>query len=177
MVARRGKLLRHQSIFSNWCRTPVIIIAVVFVIVGFLAVQPAKAARPSEAMATIFGEVTWKDMYDNLHPLSWARVTFDDGVNPPVSTSSMDGWYSMIVPAGTYVITVAPTSDFAPATVSGVVLTPGSSTMVCFNLELTPRQIPEMPTAVQPLALVGLLFVLAVAVRRINAQRMMIRPA
>lgn len=99
-----------------------------------------------------------------MRPISWARIETIDG---QYSATSMDGFYELVLPSGTFVIRViAPGYAEQMATVA---VTSGSSSSIDFYLEQSRTPIPEYPAFAMP-ALMALALALAMALARRRAR-------
>jgi hypothetical protein len=119
---------------------------------------------------SVDGMVYYYDQYGDMHPMAWAQVTASGGGSPSVIAYTTDGSYSMWLPAGTYTVTASGPSGpsgpvFFPDSAS-VVVSDGGSTSVDFYLKPTGNPIPEFPPWTEPMIILGMLMITAVAVRR-----------
>jgi len=145
-------------------KTPLMV--VLALAVGSLSVVVCATPVVQGGSGSVRGVVLWIDQYGTAHNMAWAQVTADDGVSPPVVAYTTDGAYVLWLPAGTYDITAASDPGFFPETVTGVVVSPGSSTSIDFTLEPTGEPIPELPPWSQALVAVCAVTVTILAVRR-----------
>jgi len=146
------------------CKMPLMVLLAL--VAGILSAVVGATPMVRAESGSVQGVVLWIDQYGNAHNMAWAEVTADDGVLPPVVAYTTDGAYTMWLPAGTYDITAASEPGFFPETVTGVVVSPGSSTSIDFTLEPTGEPIPELPPWSQALVAVCAVTVTIVVVRR-----------
>lgn len=144
----------------------VVILAVSAALLSVLATTVVQTAQAQVAGGAVHGDVLWIDMYGDAHAMPWAQVTATSATEQPVVTYTTDGTFGMWLFVGTWDITASSSPGFIPQTISGVVVTSGSSTSLEFTLEPSGRPIPELPPWVQPLVLVLAVMVTAIAVRR-----------
>jgi len=133
----------------------------------FVLVSTTPAAR-AQGGSEVSGIVYYYDQYGDAHPMSWAQVTASGPVSS--STSTIDGSYSMYLPAGTYTITASgPTGPSGPVFFpqsATVVVSDGGSTSVDFYLKPTGNPVPEFPAWTEPIVALAALMMTVVAVRR-----------
>jgi len=95
-----------------------------------------------DQLARVDGTILGLDMYDNLIPLSWATVT---AYGPILTgTSSLDGFYEMWIPSGTYTLGVS-----APGYETQgieIVVSMGWETSVDFDMKPHGSASPELST-------------------------------
>ena len=115
---------------------------------------------------SVSGGVSWVDQYGNVRPMSWAQVTADDGVSPPIVASTTEGSYVLWLPPGTYTLTASSDPGFYPESAPNIAVTPGSSTSIDFILKPTGAPVPELPAWTQPIIVLAALMTTAVVVRR-----------
>ncbi|MEM2225860.1 MAG: hypothetical protein QW371_00710 [Candidatus Bathyarchaeia archaeon] len=124
------------------------------------AIPQAKAQAWAGGGGVVWGYVYGYDWRGRLKPISWARIETIDG---QYSATSMDGFYELVLPSGTFVIRViAPGYAEQMATVA---VTSGSSSSIDFYLEQSRTPIPEYPGFAMPV-LMALALALAMALAR-----------
>jgi hypothetical protein len=169
-----GEELAHETLLDTMMntiaeselkyRTAMVIALVLFagVLSALICMTPAVRAYGG----SLGGIVYWIDQYGNARPMPWAQVTADNGESPPVVAYTTDGNYSMWLPEGTYDITASSSPGFYPDSKPGIVVSPGYSVSLDFELKPTGQPIPELPPWSQPLVILATLAITAVAVRR-----------
>ncbi len=160
--------IQHEgnAIGESDLKHKIMLILLLAVSAGILSVMTSGIPTGHAAGGSVYGVVLWTDQYGNVRPMAWAQVTADDGAQPPVTAYTTNGSYGMWLPEGMYDITASSSPGFYPATVSGVVVSSGSSTALDFTLQPTGEPIPELPPWAQPLILLCAIVITAVTVRR-----------
>jgi hypothetical protein len=144
-----------------------LLLALLMMSAGVLSVLISTTPLVRAQGGSVEGKVYWIDQYGDAHPMAWARVTADDGASPSlVAYTTTDGSYMMWLPTGTYTITVLSSPGFYPESAPNIVVSSGSSTSVDFTLKPTGKPIPELLPCTQPIIILGMLMITAVAVRR-----------
>jgi len=142
------------------CLTSLLLIAgVTLLLVG---TSHTKAIRPVGGMLS--GKVYGYNMYDEVMPLVWARVSaYSEGVLVESVSTGLNGSYAMFVPAGLLNVTVQHPGFKTQAKV--VAISDGGAAQMNFYLERSEIPIPEFHTYFLSIVTVSLL-VLAVALTR-----------
>jgi hypothetical protein len=143
-------------------KTKSIVVLVLAVLAGLLSGAVLTTPNVHAMNGSVSGGVYWADQYGNLHPMSWAQVTADNGE----SASTTDGSYVLFLPPGTYTITAEAGPAYVPDSANNVVISSGSSTSIDFTLQPTGKPVPELPPWAQPLILLSAIVVTVVALRR-----------
>lgn len=141
------------------------LVVALFAVAALAALAWATPTTRAGTGGSVGGTVYWIDQYGNALLMPWAQVTADDGVSQ-ITAYTMDGTYVMWLPVGTYDVTASSPPGFAPDTRSGIVVSPGTSTNLDFQLNPTGQPIPELPSWSQPLVVLVTLAVTVLAVRR-----------
>ena len=147
-------------------KTKTVVVLVLAVLAGLLSGVVLSTPNVHAQNPSVYGEVYWEDQYGNLHPMSWAQITADDGQSPPTTASTTDGSYALFLAPGTYTITAESGPAFVPDSKDNVVVSSGSSTSMDFTLQPTGKPVPELPPWAQPLMLLSAIVVTVVALRR-----------
>jgi hypothetical protein len=146
-------------------------LAILALSAGLLFVLVSTTAVVAQAGGgSVGGIVYWIDQYGDMHPMAWAQVTAYGGGSPPIVAYTTDGSYWMWLPAGSYNITASgPSGPAGPVYFpqsDNVVVSNGGSTSVDFYLKPTGNPIPEFPPWTEPIIILGVLMITAVALRR-----------
>jgi len=118
---------------------------------------------------TIQGDVLGFDMFNQLEPIAWATVTAQNGQYRLVAYSSSSGYYDMYVPAGHYNVSVSEPGYKLGS--SFVVVSPGSSNSINFDLEESHVPVPEFPSGMISVIAVVALSAALLAMRRTRRKR------
>ena len=145
---------------AKWKPLPPILLLILVAPLAALAIPRAGAQAWAGGGGVVYGYIYGYDWRGRLRPISWARIETADGL---YSTTSMDGFYELILPSGTFVIRViAP--GYAEQVVT-VAVTSGSSSSLDFYLEQSHTPIPEYPAFAMPV-IMALALALAMALTR-----------
>lgn len=147
-------------------KTKTMIVLVLAVLAGLLSGAVLTTPKAHAMDGSVSGGVYWADQYGNLHPMSWAQVTADDGESPETTASTTDGSYVLFLTPGNYTVTAEAGPGYVPDSKENVVVSPGSSTSIDFTLQPTGKPVPELPPWAQPLILLCAIVVAVVALRR-----------
>jgi len=137
-------------------------LAILVLAVFASAVLPSRAEPPG-----IGGTVYWYDQYGNLHPFSWVQVsaTNQNGV-VTVTSSTVDGTYTLWVTPGIYNVTASSDPAFIPQSKMVTVSSGGVAGGVDFQLQASGKPIPEYPASLPPIVLLITMTAAAVMIRR-----------
>jgi hypothetical protein len=117
--------------------------------------------NPSVGGGQITGQVLGFTYDEQLIPVEWASVTASNGPYRFVAYTGSGGYYDMVVPAGSYNVTVAPPGYKAYS--NTVAVSDGSASTINFYLEQSHVPVPEFPTGMaSTIAVVAITAALAV---------------
>jgi hypothetical protein len=143
---------------------PILLLMLVVPLVA-CAAPSAKAQAWAGGGGVVWGYIYGYDWRGRLRPISWAKIETVDGL---YSTSSMDGFYELVLPSGTFLIRVS-APGYAEQVIT-VAVTGGSSSSLDFYLEQSRTPIPEHPAWAAPI-LMALALAAAIALMRRRAWR------
>ena len=131
--------------------------------------QPQPQQQYGGGGGMITGSVLGFNMYNELEPILWAPVYAKSGQYTFTAYTSDGGYYEMIVPQGTYNVTVVqpgyvPYSDV-------VAVSPGSTSTINFYLEQSHVPVPEFPSGLVSATAVLALAAVLVAVKRTKCRK------
>jgi hypothetical protein len=150
-------------------KTKTMIVLVLAVLGGLLSGVVLTTPDAYAMNGSVHGGVYWADQYGNLHLMSWAQITADNGESV-TTTSTTDGSYALYLAPGTYTITAESGPAFLPESVNNILISSGSSTSLDFTLQPSGKPVPEVPAWAQPLILLSAIVVTVVALRRYRPQ-------
>jgi hypothetical protein len=146
-------------------KTKIMVVLILTVLAGLLSGLVLTAPNAYAMDGSLHGAVYWADQYGNLHLMSWAQISADNGESV-VTTSTTSGSYALYLPPGTYTITAEAGPAFLPESANNILISSGSSTSLDFTLQPSGKPVPEVPPWAQPLILLSAIVVAVVALRR-----------
>lgn len=129
--------------------------------------QPSQYYGPGGGMIT--GYILGFDMYDQLQPIDWARITANNDHYAFVAYSGAGGYYEMFVPTGAYNVTVVE-PGYKPYS-NTVAVSNGSASRINFYLEQSHVPVPEFPSGMMSIISIVTLSGALLALRRIKRRK------
>jgi hypothetical protein len=126
--------------FLKELQIPLLLIFLLSVVI----LAPVCAQESSQGGGSIRGMVYGLDVYDDLVPLHWAKITVEKEGVIYATIYTSEGYFEAFVPGGTLNITIE--HDGYLTEVSEIYISPGSSTAINFYLDRSEEPIPEFPT-------------------------------
>jgi len=147
-------------------KTKTIVVLTLAILAGLLSGAILTTPAVQATTGSVHGGVYWVDQYDNMHLMSWAKITADNGESR-TTASTTNGSYVLFLTPGTYTVTAeCECPAFFPDSADNIAVSPGSSTPLDFTLQPTGEPVPELAPWAQPLILLSAIVVTLVCVRR-----------
>jgi hypothetical protein len=117
----------------------------------------------------VFGHVYSFDQYDQLVPIAWADIVATNDQYTFTAYSGADGFYEILLPSGTYTLTVSE-PGYVEYSLS-VAVSNGSSSPLNFYLERSQVPIPEFSAYLLAVAILGGFGSVLAVTRRLKKRR------